>query len=621
MSKKIFLILLIPGLLVIGAYIALQVYLRTGTSGNQEAKQEQMSSTQRSEAQGNKASKKATTGAAAKKETNPEEDKEHSETAVNPGNKATDGEEKTSPFDLSRLFVEKLQDLVQKSSGGLYQLSVGDLDVDILASTVSLHRVALRPDEQKVQQLKEAGRLPQSVVSLRFDDLLIDGINLDDAISSKTMDYKTIRLHNPVVEIDSYRAGNDGGGEGDFSQGFLQQMEKLAIEQLQVEGGTVTLNNKTKGKTQKLENVQILLEDILLNEATRTDKNRFLFAKQAQFSFRDFAMETAGGLYKLKIGEALVNATQHRLELKNIRYSSPLSKEEFVAKQKNATEKYDLSLPLVTASGVDWLPAFNGEAVSAGEVAIKGGDVAVYFNRSLPPQNKMGSFPNQLLEKLSVPVAVEKVSVEDLSLSYEEFNPVSAQSGTIYLDDVAMGINNIANKEANSQPLTVDGSALFMKKVPLTASFTFPMEKAAEGAFSATLRLDSFEAAVMNPVARPLGLVMAERGMVHRVDVRMQGHEKAASGEVLLLYDKLRLSILKKNEESKKLQKRHLFSFLANLLAIKNDNPWWLTGKKRKKQAYFERDPEAGFMNLVWKTALVGLLKTVGAPEKKAKKK
>jgi hypothetical protein len=81
------------------------------------------------------------------------------------------------------------------------------------------------------------------------------------------------------------------------------------------------------------------------------------------------------------------------------------------------------------------------------------------------------------------------------------------------------------------------------------------------------------------------------------------------------------VSVLKKKGNEQELKERKLFSLLANVLVVKNDNPWWLTGKTRKKEAYFQRDPQGGFMNLVWKTAFVGLLKSIGAPAKMAKPK
>ena len=70
----------------------------------------------------------------------------------------------------------------------------------------------------------------------------------------------------------------------------------------------------------------------------------------------------------------------------------------------------------------------------------------------------------------------------------------------------------------------------------------------------------------------------------------------------------------------KDLTKKGLIGLLANTFVIKDDNP-----KKNKPPRHadvtFDRDPQAGFFNLVWKTALSGVLKTVGAGTRMAKRK
>jgi hypothetical protein len=332
-------------------------------------------------------------------------------------------------------------------------------------------------------------------------------------------------------------------------------------------------------------------------------------------------MQTSDGLYNFKIGDAFVNATQKKVELKNLSYTSPLSKKEFIAKQKEAKEKYDISLPVVTIHGVEWWPAFNGEEISAGKVELKGGEVSIYSDRSLPPKNKMGNFPNQMLAKLPIKVDVDKLAVRDLDIIYEEYSPKSEQSGALHVNNIAMNITSLTNKRGSKGPVVAEGTALLMKEIPVKARFTFDMAKAKEGVFTATLRMDSFDARTMNPLAEPLGLTKVNRGEVHSIEATIQGNEHKASGKVLLLYDKLKVSLLKKKKGDEELKKKHLLSFLANVFIIRNNNPWWLTGKTQKKEAYLERDPEAGFMSLVWKTAFIGMLKTAGAPEKVAKKK
>ena len=89
---------------------------------------------------------------------------------------------------------------------------------------------------------------------------------------------------------------------------------------------------------------------------------------------------------------------------------------------------------------------------------------------------------------------------------------------------------------------------------------------------------------------------------------------------VQVLYQDLKLSLLEKDQGKASLDKKDVTSFLANLVVLKKDNP--KDGKApRQEQAQFRRDPNGGFMMLVWKTVLVGILKTIGAPEKLAYKK
>jgi hypothetical protein len=66
-------------------------------------------------------------------------------------------------------------------------------------------------------------------------------------------------------------------------------------------------------------------------------------------------------------------------------------------------------------------------------------------------------------------------------------------------------------------------------------------------------------------------------------------------------------------------RKKSIFSFLANTLVIKNENPSD-NNEPRTGEGTFKRDPQGSFFNLIWKTVLLGILKTTGIPEKKAYK-
>ncbi|HEU4903773.1 MAG TPA: hypothetical protein VFT06_13300 [Flavisolibacter sp.] len=582
MSRKLLLLILVPAILLIAGYFALQVYLRAGNR-KEEKELEQ------------------TFGAAAAAEAKVD----------------SLGGKKVSPADLRPLFVERMKQLLMKSSNGLYDLSVGDLKVDVPASTISLQNVTVGPDAKALENLKASGLLPNDVFSIAFKNLVLEGVNLDDVLTSKTMDYKLIRLVNPVIEID-HRKAKESKTEGDFAQRFLKQMEKLSVNKLVVEGGSIIVHDRQKGTRKKLANVQVLMNDILLNEETRKDKNRFLYAKEARLDFHQYTSTTKDGLYRFKIGDVSVNASQKQITLKNLSFGSPLSKEAFVAKQKKAKEMYSLSLPSMTINGVDWWSLLNEEEVIAREAETKGGKFTVYFDRALPPKNKMGNFPNQLLLKLPLQLNIARLKIRDLAVSYEERNPLSQQSGTVYLDNASMDFTNVNNN--SKTPVVVNGTALLMHKIPVRAMFRFDMSGAKSGRFSASIQSTTpYDGRLLNTVAVPLGMMKVEKADLKKLTATIKGDENGAGGDVEVLYKDLKLTLLEKDKGKVALDKKDVTSFLANLV-LKKDNP--KDGKApRQEQAQFRRDPNGGFMMLVWKTVLVGILKTIGAPEKLAYKK
>ena len=115
-------------------------------------------------------------------------------------------------------------------------------------------------------------------------------------------------------------------------------------------------------------------------------------------------------------------------------------------------------------------------------------------------------------------------------------------------------------------------------------------------------------------------MMKLEKGTLQKLSADMKGDELGASGEVLVLYNDLKLSLLEKDKGKTNLDKKNVTSLFANLFVLKKENP--KNGKApRTEQGSFKRDPTGGFVMLVWKTILVGVLKTIGAPEKLAYKK
>ena len=165
MNKKLFLLILIPSLLVIGGYIFIRYSLKTAI--NRE--------------QGKNATVATQTDSAAIKQ--------------------------NLSADLRPLIIQRLQQLVSKTSNNIYDLSVGNIKLDVLASTAFFQNVVLKPDKKRADSLIRLGMAPPESLAFTFPNLQVEGINFDDVLTEKTMDYKLVKLTNPVIEI--YRTPND----------------------------------------------------------------------------------------------------------------------------------------------------------------------------------------------------------------------------------------------------------------------------------------------------------------------------------------------------------------------------------------------------------------------------
>jgi hypothetical protein len=431
------------------------------------------------------------------------------------------------------------------------------------------------------------------------------------------MDYKLVKIVRPVIHVYRGQKQKEQKSDEEFTQRFLQEMTSLDIKKLVIDEATIVTHG-SNNKTNRLNSVNVDMTNILLDSTTRQDQNRFLFAKDATLSFENYITQTKDGLYNFKIGKGTILATQKKVMLQNLSFASPLSRQQFVKQQKLAKEMYNLQLSSVTLNGIDWWTLMNGEEFVAENVALSGGKLSIYLDRTLPPRSKMGNFPNQLIAKLPLKMAIKNLSFSNIDLVHTEYNPLSKQTGNVYMDNISLTASNVSN--ITKSPMIINGKAMFMRSIPIDVSFMFNMAAAKSGVFSANVSVKPFEGGLLNAFTEPLAMMKIEKGTVTGLEAQMSGNELKAAGDVLLQYKDLKIALMEKDQGEKQLDKKSVTSFLANLLVIKNDHP--KKGKAPERQsASFQRDPNGGFFMLVWKTMLVGALKTIGVPEKLAYKK
>lgn len=529
-------------------------------------------------------------------------------------------------IDLRPSIIAKLQQLVKDGSNGLYVLSIEKIDPDIVASTLDVFNANLRVDSVAMQRLDQQKLLPDDVFNIHFDSLHIDGIGLDYLLHSKSIDIARVNIGKPSIEIfhklqlynESVR---DRFGRLSLYKQIEKQMNSIKIGHINIDNGMLIVHDGPHQKNiNRLSDVSIHITDLQVDSSTQFDASRILFSKGLDIDAKNYVTATGDSLYYFKAGSLSVSAANRKAIFDDVELSPRGNKEQFESKLKWRKEMFHLLFKKVELDDLDWWSMINREKFMAKEGRITGGLLNVYFDKRLPakPGMRMANFPHQLLMKLAIPVAVDHLELKDVDVAYEEFNPLSKQSGTAYFDKLKGQLNNASNipSQIKLHPIadfSAEGS--FMHHVPIKAAFTFDLAKHKTGEFSVDVKVGAIDHQTVNLLAEPLGLFSIKSGETKEGGIHIEGNNLKTSAKLAISYSDLHIDPLKKADENGELKKKHVSSFIANAFLIKNANPE--KGKALREPEYtVERDHHGNFFNMIWNTALTGLLKTIGVPVK-----
>ncbi|MEO6453414.1 MAG: hypothetical protein ABIN97_05045, partial [Ginsengibacter sp.] len=495
---------------------------------------------------------------------------------------------------------------------------------------LKVKNATLLPDNAVLASLEKTHTAPDDVFKISFSSLSVNGIGIEDLLNKNEIDIKKIYLDHPVIEIyHTNRPYNKSEREKNDSltlyQRLMRGMKRISIDTIMLEHGTfVNHNISRKNKITRFNDVTVKANGLLVDSTTQYNRDRFLFAKDADISFKDYTIPTPDSLYYFRAGSINISAAKHTLAALNISLTPRGNREQFKKKLKQRQDLFTIKTQKFTLNEIDWYSILNEDKIIAKEGTIKGCNFSDFFDRRLPRSattSTLTNFPHQLLMRMSLPVYIEKINLENCTIKYEEFNPAAEASGIIYFDNVNGQLSNITNMPEyirNNNKIKLQANALFMNKVKFNIVFNLDLKNYKTGNFTVDVALGETYNSLINPIAEPLGLISVKKGIIKKVVAHIAGTDTLGTGNVLLLYDDLHLVPLKKNKDGG-LKKKNITSFIANLLLIKNSNP--SKGKEqRQEDCNYKKDLNGSFFNFIWKIILTGVLKTIGIPVKLAYK-
>jgi hypothetical protein len=526
--------------------------------------------------------------------------------------------------DLRPEIIKKLQQLVKDGSHGLYNLSVHEVNPDIVKSTLDIGHVILEPDSAVIKTMEQTKKLPNDIFKLTIDSIHFDGIDIEALLAKSSISINNFVIEHPVMNMYHRSLEYNKTNSKDTSKfflGIMKYMDKISIKTIAVHHAQLFDHNLTNKTIKKFDGIAVIGKDFLIDSSTQCDNSRYCFTKVVNLVLHGYSMITNDHLYKFKIGTVDISTDKQLVSLDNVQLQPIYNKKEFQTKIKHATQYYSISVPSVRFHKIDWWGLINGENFTAAEATVNNAKAYLYLDLSLHSAPvKVNGYPHQLLMTVPFPIDIKKAIINHLNLTYEEYHPSSGKSGSIYFDNINGSISNVTNIKAD---INKNGSALlnascsFMHFIPIHANIKFDLNKVSTGFFTASLEVGKFDASKLNNITEPLSLFIIKRGEVESGHGDISADNYHGNGKVSIVYKDLHITPVKKDTaRASGFKKKSVFSFIANKFVIKDENP--SHGDLRQPEVSVKRDPKASFFNLIWKITLSGILKTTGIPEKYA---
>lgn len=514
------------------------------------------------------------------------------------------------------LLSDKLHASVFQASQGLYQIQFKNIHLNPLTGNLVLDTVSLRPDTSAYRRLSQGGKLPMHVFRVSLKYLKISRFSLWSAYFNQRIRVNTIVLENPVIDMvksaPPFKKRNQNIEEKTLYQLLSKSFRSIRINGIRIVNADFDYYNRAE-KIQSVKHFNADFKDFLVDSLSQTDKKRVLYCRSIGFAIGNYTTVTKDKMYTIKVDSVMGSLTQKKMVVKGAKVIPMHAELPFSRKYAVQKDRYHLSFENIGFEDVDFLRLNASGDLQMRKLTIGPARIAVFMNRELPPPNfdKARNFPIAALKRAPMGISIDTVHVAQVDVAYTEYNPQSGEKGTVHLKKLSGNVVNVSNDSlllAKKRHAYANLTAYIMERGKMDVAIDFDLG-AKDLAFSYQGKIGSFDLKILNPLAKPLGLVAIESGKVEAATFLVKANQYGAKGTVKFLYNDLKIQLLApKNGQP---EKKGVLSFLANTLLVKNNNPD-KGGAARVAQIVHRRESQASFFNLMWKSVFVGIRENVG---------
>ncbi|PWT95020.1 MAG: hypothetical protein C5B52_18795 [Bacteroidetes bacterium] len=518
--------------------------------------------------------------------------------------------------DFSGVIKDKLKEVVAKASDSLYILDYDKLDIDLVKSQISLVNLHLHADSSRYHFLVSEKRAPDDVIEIKLKALIVDDITPAEILVDKMIDLKSLYVKEPEILIfhrpQAYNTKLHSVNYNNLYQHISSDFKKIAVGDIWFRNVKFSYHNFTeKEKVSQFKDVDFRFAQLLIDSTAHLDSLRFMYATNCAITIPEYEIRTADSMYRVKLKDTKIETRGGKMFVDTLDINPRFSEEEFAKIKGHQEDRLTFKIEGIKLSNMNWYGLLQDSRIQADSISVKQGNIRVYANRTLEPKpgNRLGTYPNQLLMKLKVPIGVRRIRLNKIDLVYREKSRNTGLTGEIKFPEATAIIDNVVNDPESihkNHILKVDTKSSAPGEGSLRAVFEFDLANAKAGLFRVSGSANNQILSTMNAASKNLGMVTFDsEATIPHLQFDIRGNELSATSTVQANYRNLKLTMFKQDKLGDSLTKKTVINLLSSLFAKKDKDGVPAT-------VHVQRDIYKSIFNLLWKSIFEGTKASLG---------
>ena len=510
-------------------------------------------------------------------------------------------------FSYKTIIHNNLPLLCHAATDSLYDISIADVRVYFMKRSAVLKEIRLQPDTAQVRKHQSSGKMPPCLFTLEVPELKVSGVNWFELLFRNAFRCKSIHTTDPNItmvavhdSLQKHRTDTTHSERVYAARLITCTNPSLLFVSSELD----SIDFRTGGR-------DLTLEGFCYDPGTLSDSTKVAFNLDNLRS-EGLIIQKRKGHYSFKAETIDFSRKRKELHVMSLTLKPVISRDRFYKIIGHQKVMYDLEFPSIRIEDIDWPAFLDDRAIVADRVTMDDPRFMTFLNLILrpAPEDKLGEFPNQLLQRCRYPMHIKQVSVNNAFIKYTEISNVTKKAGEVTFTEVQGIIRNITNIPSaidSNAVCTADAQGKFFGRSRIVASFTFPLI-GNTGAFEIKANHEALNMTGLNHMARDMALVEFESLNLRQFHMYIKGNASRAEGDFTVTYNNLNITALKMDGDE--IVKDNVKTFFLKNIMLYPHNP--MPGKEvRTAHAVTPRDPYKSFFNLVWQSIMGGVLQTM----------